>query len=220
MGFVKFRITCLTFIIALLFSFSLAFPQSEETEHPADVKEAETVQPEQEEAPQTAVEAGGPEKGTTEIVPPQPKAEPHCPGTGKKTRVPARIQPQQKSPATVSFFFDDADIFEVVQTFSATSSRRITSSTPGEREGELQDRHSHTERRSAVGHRDYLRLNGIGYVEEGGLYRIIPLSDVSKELVYSQIGKTPENVAIEMFTFKNMDLKESMTDIETALGSI
>ena len=62
------------------------------------------------------------------------------------------------------------------------------------------------------------RLNGIGFVEEGGIYRIIPLTEVSKELVYSQVGKTPEKVAIEMFTFKNLNIKESMPDIENALG--
>ena len=62
------------------------------------------------------------------------------------------------------------------------------------------------------------RLNGIGFVEESGLYRIIPLTEVSKELIYSQIGKAPEKVAIEMFTFKNLELKEAMPDIENALG--
>ena len=62
------------------------------------------------------------------------------------------------------------------------------------------------------------RLNGIGFVEEGGLYRIIPLAEVSKELIFSQIGKPPEKVAMEMFAFKNLDIKEAMPDIENALG--
>ena len=129
------------------------------------------------------------------------------------------MQPQQKAPSTVSFFFDDADIFEVVQTVFGDILKanyiidpqvkgrvNFRTVTPIPKEEVL----------SVV--EIIFRLNGIGFVEEGGLYRIIPLSDVSKELVYSQIGKTPGNVAIDMFTFKNMDLKESMADIENALG--
>jgi general secretion pathway protein D len=63
-----------------------------------------------------------------------------------------------------------------------------------------------------------MRMNGIGFVEERGLYRIVPLTDVPKELVYAQIGKAPEKVAIDMITFKNLELKEAMPDIENALG--
>ena len=238
----KFRIACIPCIIALLFSFSLAFPQSEEPEPPTDVKQAETVQPEQGESPQSAAETGEPEKGKTEIVPQLPKVE-QAPPAGpekvqpaivpqqpkveqalpaepeRKPRVSSRVQPQQKAPATVSFFFDDADIFEVVQTVFGDILKanyiidpqvkgrvNFRTVTPIPKEEVL----------SVV--EIIFRLNGIGFVEEGGLYRIIPLADVSKELVYSQIGKTPEKVAIEMFIFKNMDLKESMPDIENALG--
>ena len=233
----KFRITCIICIIALLFSFSLAFPQGEETEQSAEAEQAETVQPEQDAPPHAADETAGPEKGETEIVPPLPKAE-QPPLTEpekekpaiapqqiplaepeRRPRIPARVQPQQKAPATVSFFFDDADIFEVVQTVFGDILKanyiidpqvkgrvNFRTVTPIPKEEVL----------SVI--EIIFRLNGIGYVEEGGLYRIIPLSDVSKELVYSQIGKTPENVAIEMFTFKNMDLKESMVEIENALG--
>ena len=223
MGFVKFRITYIFCIIALLFSFSIAFPQSEEPEPPTNVKQAETAQPEQEESPQSAAETGEPEKGKTEIVPQLPSRKSNqvtCPAEPeRKPRVSARVQPQQKTPATVSFFFDDADIFEVVQTVFGDILKanyiidpqvkgrvNFRTVTPIPKEEVL----------SVV--EIIFRLNGIGYVEEGGLYRIIPLSDVSKELVYSQMGKTPEKVAIEMFTFKNMDLKESMPDIENALG--
>jgi len=63
-----------------------------------------------------------------------------------------------------------------------------------------------------------MRMNGIGFVEERGLYRIVPLTDVPKELVYAQIGKAPEKVAIDMIAFKNLELKEAMPDIENALG--
>jgi len=220
MGFVKFKLSCIVCILVLCFSFSIAFPQSEEPEHPADIPQAETGQPEQSGTPQAAVETGGPEKGKPEVAAQPPKVE-QAPTIEpeRPPRVPSRVQPQQKAPATVSFFFDDADIFEVVQTVFGDILKanyiidpqvkgrvNFRTVTPIPKEEVL----------SVV--EIIFRLNGIGFVEEGGLYRIIPLSDVSKELVYSQIGKTPEKVAIEMFIFRNMDLKESMPDIENALG--
>jgi len=220
MGFVKFKLSCIVCILVLCFSFSIAFPQSEEPERPADIPQAETGQPEQSGTPQAAVETGGPEKGKPEVAAQPPKVE-QAPTAApeKPSRVSSRVQPQQKAPATVSFFFDDADIFEVVQTVFGDILKanyiidpqvkgrvNFRTVTPIPKEEVL----------SVV--EIIFRLNGIGFVEEGGLYRIIPLSDVSKELVYSQIGKTPEKVAIEMFIFKNMDLKESMPDIENALG--
>ena len=220
MGFVKFKLSCIVCILVLCFSFSVAFPQSEAPEHPADIPQAETGQPEQSGTPQAAVETGGPEKGKPEVAAQPPKVE-QAPTAApeKPSRVSSRVQPQQKAPATVSFFFDDADIFEVVQTVFGDILKanyiidpqvkgrvNFRTVTPIPKEEVL----------SVV--EIIFRLNGIGFVEEGGLYRIIPLSDVSKELVYSQIGKTPEKVAIEMFIFKNMDLKESMPDIENALG--
>lgn len=210
MGFVKFKISCIICILVLCFSFSIAFPQSEEPEHPADIPQAETGQPEQSGTPQAAVETGGPEKGKPEIAaqPPKveqaPRIEPERP-----PRVPSRVQPQQKAPATVSFFFDDADIFEVVQTVFGDilkANYLIDPQVKGRVNFRTVTPIPKEEVLSVV--EIIFRLNGIGFVEEGGLYRIIPLADVSKELVYSQIGKTPEKVAIEMFIFKNMDLKE------------
>ncbi len=39
-----------------------------------------------------------------------------------------------------------------------------------------------------------LRLNGIGIVEENGLYRILPISDISKEPSPVNYGRTPETI--------------------------
>jgi len=41
------------------------------------------------------------------------------------------------------------------------------------------------------------RLNGIGVVEESGLYRIIPIGDVAKEPAQVSIGKEPEKIALQ-----------------------
>ena len=119
----------------------------------------------------------------------------------------------------MSFFFDDADIFEVAQTIFADI-LKVNYIIDPQVKGRVNFRTVTPIPKTEVLNvmEIIFRLNGIGFVEEGGLYRIIPLTEVSHELVYSQIGKSPDKVAIEMFTFKNLDIKESMPDIENALG--
>jgi len=126
---------------------------------------------------------------------------------------------KQAGPPTVSFFFDDADIFEVAQTIFADV-LRVNYLIDPQVKGRVNFRTVTPIPKDEVlpVMEIIFRLNGIGFVEEGGLYRIIPLTEVPRELVYAQIGKTPDKVSIEMFTFKNLDLKESLPDIENALG--
>ncbi len=175
------------------------------------------------------------------VTPVLPGAEPPRPAvTAPPRQAPAQTappgvaaQPEPRRPETVggtarismpgsnvvSFFFDDADIFEVVQTVFGDILKanylidprvkgkvNFRTVTPIPREEVLPVMET------------ILRINGIGFVEEKGLYRILPLTDVPKELVYSQVGKDPNKVAIELFTFKNTNLKESMTDIENVMG--
>lgn len=183
-------------------------------------------------APAPAPPQGQNANGTAGTMPAVPQAEPEKPAPSEaKPEVPAvpgqvppvRTQPfrrgAQQGGGPVSFFFDDADIFEVVQTVfgdilkvNYLIDQRVKGKvnfrtvTPIPREEVLPVMET------------ILRINGIGFVEEKGLYRIVPLSDVSKELVFAQVGKDPSRVAIEMFTFKNMNLKESMPDIENTIG--
>lgn len=133
--------------------------------------------------------------------------------------VPQVKEQKQPGTPTVSFFFDDADVFEVAQTIFADV-LRVNYLIDPQVKGRVNFRTVTPIPKDEVlpVMEIIFRLNGIGFVEEGGLYRIIPLTEVSRELIYSQIGKVPEKVAIEMFTFKNLDLKESMPDIENALG--
>ncbi len=42
-----------------------------------------------------------------------------------------------------------------------------------------------------------LRLNGIGVVEEGGLYRIIPIGDMPREPAPVKIGREPDKVSLQ-----------------------
>jgi len=137
----------------------------------------------------------------------------------KKPIVPPRAPQQYVASGTVSFFFDDADIFEVAQTIFGDVLKVNYIIDPRVR-GRVNFRTVTPIPRDEVLSvmEIILRLNGIGFVEEQGLYNIVPLDEVSKELVYAQIGKSPEKVAIELFTFKNLNLKDSMAEIESALG--
>lgn len=119
----------------------------------------------------------------------------------------------------VSFFFDDADIFEVAQTVFGDI-LRVNYVIDPKVKGRVNFRTvTPIPREEVLPIMEIIfRLNGIGYVEEKGLYRIVPLTDVAKELVYAQVGKDPSEVAIELFTLKNVNLKDSMTEIESAIG--
>jgi len=97
----------------------------------------------------------------------------------------------------VSFNFDDADVFSVIQTIfgdilkvnyivdpNVKGRVNFRSVTPVAREDVLPLMEV------------ILRLNGAGVVEEGGLYRIIPISDLSREPSPVGIGRNAEKVSI------------------------
>lgn len=211
----KLKAFCIVLLSILLFSFSFvphALPQNEEQPPPAEMLPAGTPMPL---LPAESPEQQAPKPGVQQ---PQIEQSP-LPLPEKKPVVQPRVAPPQKGVSTVSFFFDDADIFEVVQTVFGDI-LKVNYIIDQQVKGRVNFRTVTPIPRDEVLSviEIIFRLNGIGFVEEGGLYRIIPLADVSRELIYSQIGKAPEKVAIEMFTFKNLDLKESMPDIENALG--
>ncbi|MGO9613214.1 MAG: secretin N-terminal domain-containing protein [Dissulfurispiraceae bacterium] len=119
----------------------------------------------------------------------------------------------------VNFFFDDADIYEVIQTVFGDV-LKVNYIIDPKVKGRVNFRTVAPIPRDEVlpVMEIILRLNGVGYIEENGLYRIVPLDQVSRELVYSQVGKSPDQVAVELFTFKHTNLKEAMPDIENAIG--
>ncbi len=180
---------------------------------PSGVKPAESEKPsppvtKPQGIKQFGIESQRPETG--QAVPVEPEKEPGIP------RKPP--QPYVAS-GTVSFFFDDADIFEVAQTIFGDV-LKVNYIIDPKVKGRVNFRTVTPIPKDEVlpVMEIILRLNGIGFVEERGIYNIVPLDEVSRELVYAQIGKSPENVAIELFTFKNLNLKDSMSDIENALG--
>ncbi len=197
-----------TFIIFSLIILLYLIPSalSQETEKPSEVEQAE---PEKQTLPETKPqEIKQPEAGEPELV--KPEGEMVVPRRPPKIFVPS---------GTVSFFFDDADMFEVAQTVFGDV-LKVNYIIDPRVKGRVNFRTVNPIPKEEVlpVMEVILRLNGVGFVEEKGLYRIIPLEEVSKELVYSQVGKEPEKVAIELFTFKNLNLKDSLVDIENALG--
>jgi len=197
----KYR-ACFLTLVGLILSACLALPSFAQVagDEKAQQPEAETAAP-----------------ATGEQIPRQVEQAPVAPP--QQPAAERQAQPQKAAPPTVSFFFDDADIFEVVQTIFGDV-LKVNYIIDPQVKGRVNFRTVTPIPKDQVlpVMEIIFRMNGIGFVEEGGLYRIIPLADVSKELVYSQIGKSPDKVAVEMFSFKNVDIKEAMPDIENALG--
>jgi type II secretion system protein D len=167
--------------------------------------------------PQPGQQAPPAETGKEPTPPSVPPVTP--PPTTVAPQPPAPVPQQPKAPPTVSFFFDDADVYEVIQTIFADV-LKVNYIVDPQVKGRVNFRTITPVPKDEVLPimEIVMRMNGIGFVEERGLYRIVPLTDVPKELVYAQIGKAPEKVAIDMIAFKNLELKEAMPDIENALG--
>jgi type II secretory pathway component GspD/PulD (secretin) len=105
---------------------------------------------------------------------------------------------RSKSPGgSVSFNFDDADVYSVIQTVLGDL-LRVNYVIDPKVKGRV------TFRSVAPVPRDnvlpimevILRLNGIGIVEEAGIYRVIQITDIAKEPAPIQFGRDPAKVAI------------------------
>ena len=98
----------------------------------------------------------------------------------------------------VSFNFDDADVYSVIQTIFGGVLKFNYIIDPKVK-GRVNFRSV-----SPVAKEDVLplmevilRLNGIGVVEEGGLYRIIPIGDMPREPAPVKIGRDPDKVTLQ-----------------------
>ncbi len=133
---------------------------------------------------------------------PAPKAAPLTQSQPKPQPPASRPQPVAAKRAgvkggDVSFNFDDADVFSVIQTIFGDVLKVNYIVDPNVK-GRVNFRSV-----APVAKDDVmplmeviLRLNGIGIVEEGGLYRIIPIADLSKEPAPVSIGREAEKVKI------------------------
>ena len=119
----------------------------------------------------------------------QPQAAPK-PFSGKKA-----VERSGVKPGDVSFNFDDADVFSVIQTIFGDV-MKVNYIVDPSIKGRVNFRSV-----APVAREDVfplmeviLRLNGIAVVEEGGLYRIIPIGDISKEPALVGNGRDAEEV--------------------------
>jgi len=116
---------------------------------------------------------------------------------GQKTPLPQTATAGRARSGQVSLNFDDADVYSVIQTIFANILRynyiidprvkgRVTfrSVTPVPDESVLPLMEI------------ILRLNGIAIVEEGGLFRIVPMSDAPREPAPIGYGRDPQSVQL------------------------
>jgi type II secretory pathway component GspD/PulD (secretin) len=109
-------------------------------------------------------------------------------------KFPAQTTPTPRG-GLVTLNFDDADVYSVIQTVFGDV-LRVNYIVDPRVKGRV------TFRSVAPVPRDsvmplmevVLRLNGIGLVEEGGLYRIIPIADIAKEPAPISIGRDPNKI--------------------------
>ena len=164
---------------------------------PPEVKGETPGQPITTPAPQAGVKP--PEaKGEAPIQPVLPPSEAKPPEVQEEVPVkPAPPKPERK-PADVSFFFDDADVYEVIQTIFGEVLKvnyivdpkirgrvNFRTTTPIPKDDVLSVMEI------------ILRLNGIAIVEEKGLYRIIAITDIPKEPAPIRFGRDPNAVELK-----------------------
>lgn len=141
-------------------------------------------------APQPQPQAQPPQ---TAAPAPQPPTQPQ---PGFLSTPPPAKQPVAKK-GEVSFNFDDADVFSVIQTILGDI-LKVNYVVDPRVKGRVNFRSV-----APVAKEDVLplmevilRLNGVGIVEESGLYRIVPISDIAREPALVGIGRAPESVLL------------------------
>jgi general secretion pathway protein D len=111
---------------------------------------------------------------------------------------PEKKSPEVKKEAPVSFFFDDADIYEVIQTvFSEVL--KLNYIVDPKVKGRVNFRTATPIPKDEVltVMEIILRLNGIAVVEESGLYKIIPISNILKEPAPIRFERDPGAVELK-----------------------
>ena len=162
------------------------------------VPEAEQPQPTPQ--PQQAVPGAQPPQPTPQPQQPVPAIQPQQRGPQVQQPQPVKpalIKPPSMKKGEVSFNFDDADVFSVIQTIFGDVLKVNYIVDPSVK-GRVNFRST-----APVAKEDVmplmeviLRLNGIGVVEEGGLYRIVPIADISKEPSPVGVGREADEVEI------------------------
>lgn len=153
-------------------------------------KPAPSAPPAEAKPPEVKVEVPG------QPVPPPAEAKP----PEVKEEVPVRPTPPkpEKKQADVSFFFDDADVYEVIQTIFGEV-LKVNYIVDPKIKGRVNFRTTTPIPKDEVlpVMEIILRLNGIAIVEEKGLYRIIAITDIAKEPAPIRFGRDPNAVVLK-----------------------
>jgi len=133
-------------------------------------------------------------------VPSQPPTDRPVPVQPQNAQQQVRPQPTVparpvSSKGSISLNFDDADVYQVIQTIFGDVLRvnyivdprvkgrvtfRSVAPIPNDQVLPIME--------------TILRINGIGVVEDGGLYRIVPISEVAREPAAVGFGRDPEKI--------------------------
>jgi general secretion pathway protein D len=113
-----------------------------------------------------------------------------------------QIHPQPATPArpasskgSISLNFDDADVYQVIQTIFGDV-LRVNYIVDPRVKGRVTFRSIApipTDKVLPV-METILRINGVGVVEDGGLYRVVPISEVAREPASVGFGRDPEKI--------------------------
>ena len=150
-------------------------------------------------------------------LPPAPPTEAKPP-EAKEEEVPAKPvppKPEKKPAADISFFFDDADIYEVIQTVFGEI-LKVNYIVDPKIKGRVNFRTTTPIPKTEVlpVMEIILRLNGIAVVEERGLYRIISIADIPKEPAPIRFGRDPEAVELKGIAIVQVVHLEYVTSAE------
>ncbi len=134
------------------------------------------------------------------VSPPAPSSRPVTP---QPQNAQQQMRPQPTAPVraaasrgSISLNFDDADVYQVIQTIFGDV-LRVNYIVDPRVKGRV------TFRSVAPISTDQvlpimetiLRINGIGVVEDGGLYRVVPISEVAREPASVSFGRDPEKIS-------------------------
>jgi type II secretory pathway component GspD/PulD (secretin) len=175
--------------------------QSDEDEDWDDNESEVQAQPAVTKPPETKAETPGKQMLPAETKPPveaKPPAE-EKPSEVKEEAPVKPISPKaEKKPADVSFFFDDADVYEVIQTIFGEV-LKVNYIVDPKIKGRVNFRTTTPIPKDQVlpVMEIILRLNGIAVVEENGLYRIISIADIPKEPAPIRFGRDPKSVELK-----------------------
>jgi type II secretory pathway component GspD/PulD (secretin) len=137
------------------------------------------------------------------VKPPTPPAPPVSqppitqPQNGQQQVRPQPATPTRPVPSrgSISLNFDDADVYQVIQTIFGDV-LRVNYIVDPRVKGRVTFRSIApipTDKVLPV-METILRMNGVGVVEDGGLYRIVPISEVAREPASVGFGRDPDKI--------------------------